>query len=591
MTDASSVAAWIADDPDPETARELQTLLDAAQAGDINAQSELDARFSGLLQFGTAGLRGELGGGPNRMNRAVVIRAAAAIVDYVASVIPAGGVPRIVIGYDARRNSQMFARDSAAVITAAGGEALLMPHIVPTPVLAFATNKLDADAGIMVTASHNPPQDNGYKVYLGGRVVSGPGRGVQLVPPHDQLIATRLAQIESVSAVPQADSGWTVLSEATISQYLSAVIAATAPGPRDLRIVLSSMHGVGGPAAEATLRGVGFTDLHIVAEQAEPDPDFPTVPFPNPEEKGALDLAIALAKKVEADLVLANDPDADRCAAAVFDGRLGEWRKLHGDEIGALLGAGVAREVGQHPDEFAYEGSAKPVLANSIVSSRLLGKIAAAAGLEHVETLTGFKWIARAPGIVYGYEEAIGYCVAPTIVRDKDGISAGIALACLAAEMKAVGRTLLDALDDLARTHGLHLTDQVSLRFVDLAQIPATMAHIRSHPPTELAGSPVVRLDDLAEGSPALPPTDGIRILSADGTRVVIRPSGTEPKVKCYLEVIEPVADTATAVPALADPLGLPAEQLISDPVGMARQAAHARICQLAAQIRTLLEV
>jgi phosphomannomutase len=568
MTEATlfaQVRAWIADDPDQATARALTADLASAEAGDKAAQSRLADAFSGLLQFGTAGLRGALGGGPNRMNRAVVIRTAAALMHYLQDVLGLGRVPRVVIGYDARRGSATFAQDTAAVVTGAGGEALLLPGPLPTPVLAFAVRRLFADAGVMVTASHNPATDNGYKVYLGGRVVTAEADGVQLVAPHDVEIASRLAQIKSIAEVPRAESGWTVLSDSIRAQYVSAVVTNAGPGSRDLRIVHTALHGVGGQLALDILHTAGFTDVHVVAEQAEPDPDFPTAPFPNPEEPGAIDLALALAARVDADLVLANDPDADRCAAAVFDLRLGAWRMLHGDEIGALLGEQAAHQTRLEPSD-------KPgVLANSIVSSRLLGRIAAEYGLDHAETLTGFKWIARVDNLAYGYEEAIGYCVAPNIVRDKDGLSTALALANLAAATKAAGHTLIDLLDNQARRHGLHLTDQVSLRFADSAQLPTTIARLRSAPPATLGTSPVVEVTDLASGSANLPPTDGIRFLAQDDTRVVVRPSGTEPKVKCYLEVIEPV-------PASDD-----------DAVTAARLRARERLDEVATQFRSLL--
>ncbi|WNB84987.1 phospho-sugar mutase [Cellulomonas sp. ATA003] len=572
---AEQARRWIADDPDATTAQELRDLLDLAdrrvpegddpaariERMDIDAaRRELADRFDGTLQFGTAGLRGALGAGPNRMNRAVVIRAAAGLARYLQDTVgaAAGGAPRIVIGYDARHGSAAFARDTAAVMVAAGVDSALLPEPLPTPVLAFAVRHLGADAGVMVTASHNPARDNGYKVYLGGRAATGAGQGAQIVPPADAEIAARIAAVPSVAAVRRADAGWTVLTSSVVDDYVTAVTGLATPGgPRDLRIVLTPLHGVGGAVVERVLRAAGFTDLHVVAEQAAPDPDFPTVAFPNPEEPGAMDLALGLAQTVRADLVIANDPDADRCAVAVVDLRARThhgpdtaaaegWRALHGDEIGALLGAHLAdRAAAGGGGRSAGTATPAPVLASSIVSSRLLGRIAAAHGLGHASTLTGFKWIARTEGLAYGYEEALGYCVAPGLVRDKDGISAALLLAELAADLRAAGRTLVGALDDLAREHGLHLTDQLSARFADLAQIGATMARVRQSPPTTLAGSPVTEVVDLSDGVDGLPPTDGIRLLAADGSRVVVRPSGTEPKVKCYLEVVLPVSPTA----------------------------------------------
>ncbi|RMI09022.1 phospho-sugar mutase [Cellulomonas triticagri] len=596
---AAQVRTWIADDPDPRTAAELTALLDQAESGPtstpesasleeqyaarevVAAREDLADRFQGLLQFGTAGLRGAVAGGPHRMNRAVVIRAASGLGAYLLGelegVTPA---PRVVVGHDARHGSVDFARDTAAVLTAVGIDVIMLPPYLPTPVLAFAVRHLDADAGVMVTASHNPPQDNGYKVYLGGRVVTDSGQGAQIVPPMDGAIAAEIARVPSVAAVPRAADGWTTAGPEIVDAYVAQVGALADPSDeararaKDLRIVLTPMHGVGGATAVRVLAEAGYTDVHLVAEQAEPDPDFPTVAFPNPEEPGAIDLAVALAAQVQADVVIALDPDADRCAAAVIDLRARThtgagsaasdgWRMLHGDETGALLGSVLAQRFGT-PGAGSVAQDA-PVLANSIVSSRLLSRIAAHAGLRHAQTLTGFKWISRVDGLVFGYEEALGYCVDPGSVRDKDGISAALTLAGLAARLKADSRGAVDVLDDLARQHGLHLTDQLSARFTDLSQIPTTMQRLREHPPVVLAGSPVVSVVDLAAGSDAdrdgLPPTDGIRLLTQDDTRVIVRPSGTEPKVKCYLEVVVPVEEHASA-----------------ESVGEARRAARTRL-------------
>ncbi|MCL2849678.1 MAG: phospho-sugar mutase [Micrococcales bacterium] len=564
---AAQVAAWIADDPDPATAAELAGLLAAWRDGDDEARAELADRFAGPLEFGTAGLRGALGGGPGRMNRAVVIRTAAGLGTYLHAGLDAPA--RVVVGYDARHGSHTFALDTAAVLTAAGAQVLVLPGALPTPVLAFAVRHTDADAGVMVTASHNRASDNGYKVYLGGPMTTDAGRGVQIVPPADERIAAATAAVRSVASVPRAAAGWTVLGPAIVEAYQAALrdelrgegrASASVPHrearPSHLRIVLTAMHGVGGGLGTAVLRDAGFTDLHLVDAQARPDPDFPTVVFPNPEEPGALDLAYALASTVHADLVLALDPDADRCAVAVPDGP--GWRRLHGDETGALLGADTADRCG--PDG---------VLACSVVSSRLLEQIATRAGLGFAQTLTGFKWIARVPHLVFGYEEALGYCVAPQIVRDKDGIAAAVLVATLAARLKATGRTLLDRLDDLARAHGLYLTDQLTVPLADPAQITALVEQVRTAGPAALAGSPVVATTDLAQGTATLPPTDGVVLRCADDTRVVVRPSGTEPKLKCYLEVVHPVP-TGTNMPAL-------------------RATARAHLAHVAADLRTAL--
>ncbi|MET8942098.1 phospho-sugar mutase [Streptomyces sp. NPDC004542] len=504
--------AWLAEDPDVETREELAGLLDAADV------EELAARFGGTLQFGTAGLRGELGAGPMRMNRAVVIRAAAGLAAYLREQGRTGQV--VVIGYDARYKSADFARDTAAVMTGAGLRAVVLPRPLPTPVLAFAVRHLGAVAGVEVTASHNPPRDNGYKVYLGD--------GSQIVPPADAEIAAEIDRVASLDDVPRPESGWETLDDSVLEAYLARTDAVLAEGSaRTARAVYTAMHGVGKDVLLAAFARAGFPEPVLVAEQAEPDPAFPTVAFPNPEEPGAMDLAFAEARRTRPDLVIANDPDADRCAVAVEDG--GDWRMLRGDEVGALLAAHLVRR------------GATGTFAESIVSSSLLGRIARKAGLPYEETLTGFKWIARVDGLRYGYEEALGYCVDPDGVRDKDGITAALLITELASGLKEEGRTLLDLLDDLAVEHGLHATDQLSVRVQDLSVISAAMRRLRERPPSELAGLAVTEAEDLTRGTDRLPPTDGLRY-TLDGARVIVRPSGTEPKLKCYLEVVVPVA-------------------------------------------------
>lgn len=510
---------WLDDDPDPATRDELSAVLQRVQDGDPAARDDLADRFAGTLEFGTAGLRGAVAAGPNRMNRAVVIRAAAGLTGYLLREHPA---PRVVIGYDARHRSLDFARDTAAVVVAAGGEALLLPSALPTPVLAFAVRHLGAHAGVMVTASHNPPQDNGYKVYLAD--------GSQIVPPADRDIAAHIAAVTGVRDVPRVASGWHLLGDDVLDAYLRSAAGVVDPhSPRDLVVVHTSLHGVGGEVVRAAFERAGFAPPWQVESQARPDPDFPTVAFPNPEEPGAIDAALALAVERGADLVVASDPDADRCAVAV-PGRDGRWRMLTGDEVGALLGV--------HLVERGVDDDA--VFARSIVSGRLLAAIAGAAGVRSVETLTGFKWIARVPGLRYGYEEALGYCVDPGSVRDKDGVSAALLMAEMAAGAKAQGRSLLDVLDELALAHGVHLTGQHAVRVEDLTQITAAMTRLRQSSPT-LGGADVTTCTDLADGGAGLPPTDGLRYDLADGSRVVVRPSGTEPKLKAYLEVVVPV--------------------------------------------------
>ncbi|MET8330728.1 phospho-sugar mutase [Streptomyces sp. NPDC005181] len=514
---------WLAEDPDPETRDELAKLIDAE---DLDA---LAARFAGTLQFGTAGLRGELGAGPLRMNRSVVIRAAAGLAAYLNAKGQTGGL--VVIGYDARYKSADFARDTAAVMTGAGLRAAVLPRPLPTPVLAYAIRHLGAVAGVEVTASHNPPRDNGYKVYLGD--------GSQIVPPADGEIADAIAAVGPLAGVDRPESGWEILGDEVLDAYLARTDAVldTAGSPRTAQVVYTAMHGVGTSVLTAAFARAGFPAPVLVAEQAEPDPAFPTVAFPNPEEPGAMDLAFATARRANPDIVIANDPDADRCAVAVPDATVdGGWRMLRGDEVGALLAAHLVAR------------GATGVFAESIVSSSLLGRIAAKAGNGYEETLTGFKWIARVDGLRYGYEEALGYCVDPDGVRDKDGITAALLVAELTSVLKEQGRTLLDLLDDIAVEHGLHATDQLSVRVGDLSVIADAMRRLRDTPPTALAGLAVTSAEDLSEGTEQLPPTDGLRY-HLDGARVIVRPSGTEPKLKCYLEVVVPVG-SADGLPA-----------------------------------------
>ncbi|MFE3266535.1 phospho-sugar mutase [Streptomyces sp. NPDC059215] len=517
--------AWLAEDPDAETREELAKLIEARDV------AELTARFSGTLQFGTAGLRGELGAGPMRMNRAVVIRAAAGLAAYLKARGEAGGL--VVIGYDARHKSADFARDTAAVMTGAGLRAAVLPRPLPTPVLAYAIRHLGAVAGVEVTASHNPPRDNGYKVYLGD--------GSQIVPPADAGIAAEIDAVTRLDTVPRPDSGWEILDEGVLDAYLARTDAVLSEGsPRTARTVYTAMHGVGKDVLLAAFARAGFPAPALVAEQAEPDPDFPTVAFPNPEEPGAMDLAFAKARETGPDLIIANDPDADRCAVAVKGREGADWRMLRGDEVGALL----ARHL--------VDRGARGTFAESIVSSSLLGRIAEKAGLPYEETLTGFKWIARVDGLRYGYEEALGYCVDPEGVRDKDGITAALLITELASRLKEDGRTLLDLLDDIAVEHGLHATDQLSVRVEDLSVIANAMRSLRERPPTTLGGLPVTRAEDLTLGTDTLPPTDGLRY-TLDGARVIVRPSGTEPKLKCYLEVVVPVGSHAGLAAAHAE--------------------------------------
>ena len=528
-----TATAWLADDPDPETRAELSSLLDA---GDIAAIAD---RFAGRLEFGTAGLRGPLGAGTNRMNRAVVRRAAAGLAAYLrthggASARSGGGraagavdpsTLAVVIGFDARHKSDLFARDTAAVVTGAGLRAMVLPRPLPTPVLAYAIRHLGADAGVMVTASHNPPQDNGYKVYLGD--------GSQIVPPADADISAAIDAVGPLSDLPLGDD-WETLDDEVLESYIARASGVVGnQSARDLRVVYTPLHGTGWDVVRAAFTRAGFPEPLAVKEQAEPDPDFPTVAFPNPEEPGAMDLACALAEQSGADLVIANDPDADRCAVAVAGAGSGArgWRMLRGDDVGALIATHLVRTRPGLTGTFA----------TTIVSSSLLGRIAAAHGLAYAETLTGFKWLSRVPNLVYGYEEALGYCVDPAAVRDKDGISAALVVCELAASLKAAGLTLGDLLDEIAREYDLYETRQLSLRVSDLSEIDEALARLRASPPTALGGRAVMSADDLSTGIGGLPPTEGMRYRLDSGARVVVRPSGTEPKLKCYLEVVEPV--------------------------------------------------
>ncbi len=518
---ARVIASWTEQDPDPQTRQQVDDLLTAADSGDARARAELVDAFSSRLQFGTAGLRGALGPGPNRMNRVVVGQAAAGLATYLLDHGLAGG--KVIIGFDARYNSDVFARDTAEIISGAGFQAMITPGPLPTPVVAFGIRHFGCVAGVVVTASHNPPQDNGYKVYLGD--------GSQIVPPADVEISSRIDEVatHSLHDVPRSQS-YAVLGEELVTAYL-ARIASLVPrnAPRDVRWVYTPLHGVGGSLVERAVEACGFPSAHVVAEQANPDPRFPTVAFPNPEEPGAIDLALAQAHEISADLVIANDPDADRCAIAVVVD--GEWRMLSGDELGVLLGEDTLRR------------GIRGTYACSIVSSSLLSAMAAAYGQPFVYTLTGFKWIGRVPGLAYGYEEAIGYCIDPEAVPDKDGISALIMVLTLAAGLKAEGRSIADRLDEIAGRYGVYQTDQMSVRVEDPKIITSALARLRAHPPGVLAGQATSVLD-LAQGTDELPPTDAI-LITGEMIKIVVRPSGTEPKLKCYLEAHLDVARSA----------------------------------------------
>jgi phosphomannomutase len=536
---------WIADDPAPDDRAELQRVLALAMAGNADAAADFVAdladRMAAPLTFGTAGLRGPLRAGPNGMNLTVVRRAAFGIGRFLRATGERGGT--VIVGYDGRRRSAEFAADAAGALAGQGFSVLLAPGPLPTPVTAFAVRALDAAAGLQVTASHNPPQDNGLKVYLRG--------GAQLVPPQDGQIEDAIARSPAARSIdvlragdragpltigPPSTGGVLAWPDRVVAEYLDRAAALARPtqaGP-DMIVALTPMHGVGGEIAVKALHLAGFSNVHVVPEQAVPDGGFPTVPFPNPEEPGATDLLLALAARTNAAIALALDPDADRCAIGVPE--QGGWRMLTGDETGALLGDHLLRHLDRaaHPD---------PLVATTIVSAELLAVIAAGYGVRYDETLTGFKWIVRAgdgagTGLVFGYEEALGLCVDPDHVRDKDGISAAVLACDLVADLAAAGRTVTDRLDELARAHGLFVTGPLSIRVSDLTLIPAALRRLRGQPPATLLGDPLTESTDL------LPRSDGLR-WRTDRVRVVVRPSGTEPKLKCYLQVRAPVPEGA----------------------------------------------
>jgi phosphomannomutase len=517
------VKAWIADDPDPKTAAHLQALLDAED------EAALKPLFNGFLQFGTAGLRGPIGAGPSCMNRAVVGRAAAGIATYMKK----RGMKSVVIGRDARYGSEDYTFESAEILSGAGMDVYILPRPLPTPVLAFATAHLKCDVGIMVTASHNPPQDNGYKVYIGPEADGIEYASSQIINPTDGFIAADIDSIASLKSLPRGTK-WTILGEDVISEYIQRTIKL-APRPGDIKIVYTAMHGVGTETVQRIFNHAGFATLILVDEQCTPDPDFPTVAFPNPEEPGAIDLALAKARDFGADLVIANDPDADRCAAAINDPKVG-WRMLRGDELGVIFGEWIART------------QPHGTMGNSIVSSSALRKIAAHYGVDFQEVLTGFKWLAKIEDLAYGYEEAIGYAVDSETVNDKDGISAAIFLAQIAMDLKHDGLTLSNLLDEVWERHGFHGTEQISIRVADMSAITGLLAGLRQNPPAEIAGKKVESIDDLAAPKDGLPPTDGLRIWLAGGIRIIVRPSGTEAKMKCYIEVITKSSEESTAL-------------------------------------------
>ena len=512
--------AWIAQDPDDTTRAELTAIVEAAQADDAAALADLDSRFSARLEFGTAGLRGEIGAGPNRMNRVLVSQAAAGFAAYL---LAREESPSVVIGYDGRTNSRVFATDTAELMAGAGVRAIILPRLLPTPVLAFAVRHLGVSAGVMVTASHNPAADNGYKVYLGGF-----DDGSQIVSPADAEIATQIERVaaeQSVLELPRSTEFETA-GEEVVAEYIRQT-AALATGASDLTIAYTPMHGVGWETASAVFAAAGFGTVTVVEQQRDPDAAFPTVAFPNPEEPGALDLSFELAKQIDADIVVANDPDADRLAIAI-PLSAGGWRRLSGNEVGMLLGWRAAERLDRDDED--------GTLAASIVSSPALKEVARKYNQDFVETLTGFKWVSRVGGLAFGYEEALGYLVDPAKIRDKDGISAAVDFVSLASELKAAGSTVEEHLLAFADKFGAFASSQISLRVTDLAEIPVLMKRLRDNPLAEVGGIRVESIDDFAEGWGDFPPGDILRFQFEGKARVIVRPSGTEPKLKVYID-------------------------------------------------------
>ena len=505
------VQKWIDHDPDKKTAAELSKWLTE------NNETEIARSFNGFLQFGTAGLRGRIGVGPSCMNRAVVSRTAAGIVSFM----KANNLSSVVIGRDARHGSDDFATDSAEIFAGAGFKTYVLPRPLPTPILAYAVNKLQVDVGIMVTASHNPATDNGYKVYIGGQLNGVKYHGSQIISPVDSEISN---YITTANLLPNRSKEFEAVDESLIDDYIQSV-ANLVNAPNNLKIVYTPLHGVGAEIFLKVFSKAKFATPIIVKEQAEPDPDFPTTPFPNPEEAGAIDLCLEYARKLNADLVIANDPDADRCAIAINDGAIG-WRMLRGDEVGIILGNYLIKK----------NKKSNSAIANSLVSSSLLGKIASKNHLAFEETLTGFKWISKIDNLFFGYEEALGYCVDPKVVNDKDGISAAIIIAQIVGELKEKGISLTDYLDKIGEEYGFHLTDQISIRFTELSKIDNLLAKVLNNPPSELSGHILEKSENLSDLKAM--PSLGIRLIYKDQIRVIIRPSGTEPKLKCYIEVV-----------------------------------------------------
>lgn len=508
---------WLAQDPDSETRAELEQLINAAQAGDEKALAELNARFADRLQFGTAGLRGRLQAGSMGMNRVLVAQAAGGLAQYLKEY---DKEPSIVIGYDGRKNSDVFARDTAEIMAGAGVKAYLLPRKLPTPVLAYAIKYFDTTAGVMVTASHNPPEDNGYKVYLGKA-----NGGGQIVSPADKDIAALIDKVAAgnIKDLPRSQD-YVVLNDEVVDAYIAKTASLAKEPEADINYVYTAMHGVGYEVLSKTIAKAGLPQPHLVNEQIQPDGTFPTVNFPNPEEKGALDLAIKLAKEKNAEFIIANDPDADRLAVAVPDTQ-GNWKPLHGNVIGCFLGWYLAKQY--------HAQGKKGILACSLVSSPALAEIAKKYGFESQETLTGFKYIGKVDGLLFGFEEALGYLVDPDKVRDKDGISAAIVFLDLVRNLKKQGKTLADYAEEFTQEFGAYVSGQISIRVSDLSEIGKLMTALRNNPPSEIGSVKVAQAIDHTKTDRQ---SDILVFVLENGSRLIVRPSGTEPKIKFYLD-------------------------------------------------------
>ena len=513
----SKAQDWLNQDPDQETRAELEQLLSQAKSGNAEAQAELTNRFDGRLQFGTAGLRGRLQAGSMGMNRVLVAQAAGGLAAYLKDY---DKTPSIVIGYDGRKNSDVFARDTAEIMAGAGIKAYLLPRKLPTPVLAYAIQYFDATAGVMVTASHNPPEDNGYKVYLGKA-----NGGGQIVSPADKDIAALIDKVAAgnIADLPRSQD-FTILNDEIVDAYIAKTASLAKEPQVDINYVYTAMHGVGYEVLSKTLTKAGLPQPNVVAEQVWPDGTFPTVNFPNPEEKGALDLAIKVAKENNAEFIIANDPDADRLAVAVPDAQ-GNWKPLHGNVIGCYLGWYLAKQY--------HAQGKKGVLACSLVSSPALAEIAKKYGFDSEETLTGFKYIGKVNGLLFGFEEALGYLVDPDKVRDKDGISAAIVFLDLVRSLKKEGKTLADYAADFTKEFGAYVSGQISIRVSDLSEIGKLMSALRNNPPAEVGGFKVATFLDHTKTDRQ---SDILVFVLENGSRLIARPSGTEPKIKFYLD-------------------------------------------------------